>query len=478
MPYSLFSLVNINQAEEVSRVYLYGVQSVDWIGLDLTQPGYFAKESQEREIIIGTVLWNLWLQQNSIAFNTPLEDQRLVIKSKHLLVLSAKALEKPRGSPLQGQNGSRGPSCWSPPMISLYKLNTDGAGRASDGMASCGGSCATIMLIRDLEHGRSCPTLLSQIAAWLNRDWSVESQHVMHSGNKVADQLGNEASSSNFEIHLLHTPLDTIMGLIKEDAITYKWHGSVASVNVFVWFPAAASLQPRPMGRPISGSWSAPDAGCLKFNVDAAVKWSFGEAGISGILRDHCGKALIRFSKSIGMSDPIGAELVAIHEACQIGDTDRAVRFLRLMEERGFKPDVVASGTVIDCLCKNGLLNEALDLFSELKRVDAACKLLGKMLASGLVSSQVTCLILLDGLCKNGKLKEALKIFQVMRNSGLELDIIFYTILIDGLCKSGQIEGAKELFHELSVKGLKPDIYTYTIMINEFCKVGLPDEAY
>ncbi|KAK8700409.1 hypothetical protein V6N13_018806 [Hibiscus sabdariffa] len=112
------------------------------------------------------------------------------------------------------------------------------------------------------------------------------------------------------------------------------------------------------------------------------------------------------------------------------------------------------------------------------QRVDAACKLLGKMLASGLVSSQVTCLILLDGLCKNGKLKEALKIFQVMRNSGLELDIIFYTILIDGLCKSGQIEGAKELFHELSVKGLKPDIYTYTIMINEFCKVGLPDEAY
>ncbi|KAK8700410.1 hypothetical protein V6N13_018807 [Hibiscus sabdariffa] len=237
MPYSLFSLVNINQAEEVSRVYLYGVQSVDWIGLDLTQPGYFAKESQEREIIIGTVLWNLWLQQNSIAFNTPLEDQRLVIKSKHLLVLSAKALEKPRGSPLQGQNGSRGPSCWSPPMISLYKLNTDGAALDAElwGILidlSCKWNAGmrqvvveidcldAIRLIRDLEHGRSCPTLLSQIAAWLNRDWSVESQHVMHSGNKVADQLGNEASSSNFEIHLLHTPLDTIMGLIKEDAIT------------------------------------------------------------------------------------------------------------------------------------------------------------------------------------------------------------------------------------------------------------------
>ncbi|KAK8562630.1 hypothetical protein V6N12_010704 [Hibiscus sabdariffa] len=74
---------------------------------------------------------------------------------------------------------------------------------------------------------------------------------------------------------------------------------------------------------PISGSWSAPDAACLKFNVDAGVKGSSGEAGIGGILCDHCGKALIRFSKSIGMSDPTGAELVAIHEACQVFSSSR-----------------------------------------------------------------------------------------------------------------------------------------------------------
>ncbi|KAK9007893.1 hypothetical protein V6N11_074807 [Hibiscus sabdariffa] len=57
---------------------------------------------------------------------------------------------------------------------------------------------------------------------------------------------------------------------------------------------------------------------------------------------------------------------IILNGLSKIGDTDRAVMFLRLMEERGFKPNVVAYGTVIDCLCKNGLLEEALHLFSEL----------------------------------------------------------------------------------------------------------------
>ena len=32
------------------------------------------------------------------------------------------------------------------------------------------------------------------------------------------------------------------------------------------------------------------------------------------------------------------------------GNTDRAVRFLRMMEERGFEPNIVAYSTILDCL--------------------------------------------------------------------------------------------------------------------------------
>ncbi|KAL4379424.1 hypothetical protein GQ457_02G015730 [Hibiscus cannabinus] len=65
-------------------------------------------------------------------------------------------------------------------------------------------------------------------------------------------------------------------------------------------------------------SWVAPPAGFLKFNVDAAVSGSYGDAGIGGILRNHDGLPLIKFAESVGFSNPTGAELKAIHKACYI----------------------------------------------------------------------------------------------------------------------------------------------------------------
>ncbi|KAK9003346.1 hypothetical protein V6N11_060910 [Hibiscus sabdariffa] len=55
--------------------------------------------------------------------------------------------------------------------------------------------------------------------------------------------------------------------------------------------------------------------GSLKFNTDGAVQGSFGQAGIGGVLRDHDGKVITKFSKSIGHSDPATAQLLAIKEA-------------------------------------------------------------------------------------------------------------------------------------------------------------------
>ncbi|KAK9016944.1 hypothetical protein V6N11_079436 [Hibiscus sabdariffa] len=68
---------------------------------------------------------------------------------------------------------------------------------------------------------------------------------------------------------------------------------------------------------PLVDTWIALEVGCLKFNANAAVRESFGEAGICGVLKDHCGKILMRFSKSIDRSNPTGAELAAIFEECQ-----------------------------------------------------------------------------------------------------------------------------------------------------------------
>ncbi|XVF79235.1 hypothetical protein PTKIN_Ptkin14bG0204400 [Pterospermum kingtungense] len=66
--------------------------------------------------------------------------------------------------------------------------------------------------------------------------------------------------------------------------------------------------------RPIT-SWSCPPLGYVKFNVDGASLGKPGQEGIGGILCDHQGRVLIRFSKSIGLADSNLAELLAIREA-------------------------------------------------------------------------------------------------------------------------------------------------------------------
>ncbi|KAK8494415.1 hypothetical protein V6N11_065362 [Hibiscus sabdariffa] len=64
--------------------------------------------------------------------------------------------------------------------------------------------------------------------------------------------------------------------------------------------------------------WEAPLAGIVKFNTDGAVKGGFGSAGVGGVLRDHSGNVLLKFSNSIGFADPASAELLVIKKALSL----------------------------------------------------------------------------------------------------------------------------------------------------------------
>ncbi|OMO58103.1 hypothetical protein CCACVL1_25585 [Corchorus capsularis] len=73
----------------------------------------------------------------------------------------------------------------------------------------------------------------------------------------------------------------------------------------------------------VQASWKKPDFGVLKFNVDGAAKGKPGLAGICGILRNHQGNTLAKFSKSIGIAESNEAELLAIKEAFLIFGASR-----------------------------------------------------------------------------------------------------------------------------------------------------------
>ncbi|KAL4369150.1 hypothetical protein GQ457_05G026590 [Hibiscus cannabinus] len=54
----------------------------------------------------------------------------------------------------------------------------------------------------------------------------------------------------------------------------------------------------------------------LKFNLDALIEGSYGEASFGGILRNNIGNTLLKIWLAISQSDPIAVELQEILKAC------------------------------------------------------------------------------------------------------------------------------------------------------------------
>ncbi|XVE68767.1 hypothetical protein DITRI_Ditri09bG0096200 [Diplodiscus trichospermus] len=74
-------------------------------------------------------------------------------------------------------------------------------------------------------------------------------------------------------------------------------------------------LQIRHQKRELSLVGLNPAAGEVKFNVDGASLGKPGQTGIRGVLRDHQGNVIIRFSRSVGVADSNLAELMAVRKA-------------------------------------------------------------------------------------------------------------------------------------------------------------------
>ncbi|XVF82165.1 hypothetical protein PTKIN_Ptkin16aG0023000 [Pterospermum kingtungense] len=55
--------------------------------------------------------------------------------------------------------------------------------------------------------------------------------------------------------------------------------------------------------------------GAVKFNVDDSLLGKPGPAGVDGVLHDHIGTELIKFSYNIGIADSNEAEVITTKEA-------------------------------------------------------------------------------------------------------------------------------------------------------------------
>lgn len=79
--------------------------------------------------------------------------------------------------------------------------------------------------------------------------------------------------------------------------------------------------------------WCKPAAGVLTFNVDGSSLEKRGPTGIGGILRNHGGVELIRFSKSVGIVDSNEAELLAVRESSLIFNLSKWIDLYLLLSK-------------------------------------------------------------------------------------------------------------------------------------------------
>lgn len=138
-----------------------------------------------------------------------------------------------------------------------------------------------------------------------------------------------------------------------------------------------------------------------------------------------------------------------------------ADQIFQKMKETGLVPNAVA---MLDGLSKDGLVQEAMKLFGEMRE-------------KGNIPEVVVYTAVVEGFCRAKKLDDAKRIFKKMKDNGVVPNAFSYCILIQGLCKDKKLEEAVDYSLEMLEQGWRPNVATFVSIIDGFCKELRSDEA-
>ncbi|TXG60594.1 hypothetical protein EZV62_015167 [Acer yangbiense] len=128
------------------------------------------------------------------------------------------------------------------------------------------------------------------------------------------------------------------------------------------------------------------------------------------------------------------------------------------------KPNIVCYTSMIDSLCKDGFIEKANELFSE-------------MMGSGISPNVVTYTSLIHGLCCGGKWDEAKDLIVEMVDQHVTPNVVTFNVIIDEFCKNGKIDKANELLELMMKRSVSPTTVTYNTLIYGFCLMGRIDDV-
>lgn len=164
--------------------------------------------------------------------------------------------------------------------------------------------------------------------------------------------------------------------------------------------------------------------------------------------------------ESCGVSPSDYSHSILIDGLCKQDKIGEALSFLQAAREGGeFKPLVMTFNILMSALCSWGFIQAAKSFFC-------------LMLKYGLNPNRYTYSTLIHGLCKVGSLVEALDIFERVKKEGMELDIVTYNSLINGYRLLGLTKEIPKIVEMMRYQGIEPDLVTYTILITGLCEGG------
>ncbi|CAH9085863.1 unnamed protein product [Cuscuta epithymum] len=104
-----------------------------------------------------------------------------------------------------------------------------------------------------------------------------------------------------------------------------------------------------------------------------------------------------------------------------------------------------------------------------------ADELFKKMKENGLIPNAVA---MLDGLCKDGLVQEAMKLFGLMREKGTLPEVVIYTAVIEGFCQANKYDDAMRVFRKMQSNGITPNAFTFSVLVQGLCKGMLLEDAF
>ncbi|KAK8686350.1 hypothetical protein V6N13_125375 [Hibiscus sabdariffa] len=171
-----------------------GGEVADWISSNLQSVVQFAMNMEDWDLLFGSIIWNLWLARNSVAFDNPQEGYGSILeRSRQLHLLSKTALATKAVDRCVMQRIYHDPIHWNPPETGW--MFWDGSSWQGGGL------------------------LMLHIRELLRRPWDVRLQHGMRARNSVADAVSKLAQRSDFAIQPLAELSSSLVLLLQADMV-------------------------------------------------------------------------------------------------------------------------------------------------------------------------------------------------------------------------------------------------------------------